>query len=158
MWPSEESQNGWGRTSGVIWCTPPAQEGAPRASCLGPHPGGFWTSPRRETAQAVQPVPVLCHLHSEKVFPDVQINPLMFQFVTIASSLVTGHHRKELVSIFYAASFRCLYTPIRSLSANHSLYDKQSHIYQVCIFAFWLFCKGCSNTRCLMRYPLELAL
>ncbi len=39
-----------------------------------------------------QPVPVLGHPHSEKVFPDVQTEPPVFQFVPIASGPVTGHH------------------------------------------------------------------
>jgi len=39
-----------------------------------------------------QPVPVLSHPHTEKVFPDVQREPLMFQCVPIASGPVTGHH------------------------------------------------------------------
>ena len=38
-----------------------------------------------------QPVPVLGHPHSEKVFPDVQSEPPGFQFVPIASGPVTGH-------------------------------------------------------------------
>jgi len=46
-----------------------------------------------------QPVPVLSHPHSEKVFPDVQREPSVFQFVPIASCPVTRHHRKEPGSI-----------------------------------------------------------
>jgi len=38
-----------------------------------------------------QPVAVLGHPHSEKVFPDVQTGPPMFQCVPIASGSVTGH-------------------------------------------------------------------
>ena len=29
--------------------TPPAKAGSPRAGCTGPHPGGFWISPEKET-------------------------------------------------------------------------------------------------------------
>jgi len=39
-----------------------------------------------------QPVPVLSQLHSEKVLPNVQTGPLVFQFVTIASCPATAHH------------------------------------------------------------------
>ncbi|KAK4828172.1 hypothetical protein QYF61_024421 [Mycteria americana] len=39
-----------------------------------------------------QPVPVLVHPHSQIVFPDVQREPPVFQFVTIASGPVTEHH------------------------------------------------------------------
>ena len=39
-----------------------------------------------------QPVPVLSHPHGEKVFPDVQREPAVFQFVPIASCSATGNH------------------------------------------------------------------
>ena len=39
-----------------------------------------------------QPVPVLGHPHSEKVFPDAQREPPVFQCVPIVSGPVTGHH------------------------------------------------------------------
>jgi len=39
-----------------------------------------------------QRVPVLSHLHSTKVFPDVQTEPPMVQLVPIASCPVTEHH------------------------------------------------------------------
>jgi len=39
-----------------------------------------------------QPVPVLGHSHSLKVFLDVQREPPMFQCVPIVSDPVTGHH------------------------------------------------------------------
>jgi len=39
-----------------------------------------------------RPVPVLGHPHSEKVFPDVQREPPVFQCVPVASGPVTGHH------------------------------------------------------------------
>lgn len=39
-----------------------------------------------------QPVPVLGHPYSEKVFPDVQTEPPVFQSVPITSGPVTGHH------------------------------------------------------------------
>jgi len=50
---STESQNvrGW---KGPLWVTqssPPAEAGSPRAGCTGPHPGGAWISPEKETPQ-----------------------------------------------------------------------------------------------------------
>jgi len=39
-----------------------------------------------------EPVLVLSDPHTEKVFPDIQREPLMFQCVPIASGPATGHH------------------------------------------------------------------
>ena len=39
-----------------------------------------------------QPVSVLSHPHSKKVFPDVQREPPVFQLMPIASGPGTGHH------------------------------------------------------------------
>jgi len=39
-----------------------------------------------------QPVPWLGHPHREKVFPDVQREPPVFQFVPTASGPATGHN------------------------------------------------------------------
>ena len=39
-----------------------------------------------------QPIALLSYPHSEKVFPDVHMGPLVFQCVRIASCSVTGHH------------------------------------------------------------------
>jgi len=41
---------------------------------------------------SLQPVPVLGHPHMDKVFPDVQREPPVFQFLPMASGPVTGHH------------------------------------------------------------------
>jgi len=38
-----------------------------------------------------QPVSVLNHPHSEKLFPDIQREPPVFQFLSIASCPITGH-------------------------------------------------------------------
>jgi len=70
-----------------------AQAGPPRANC-----------PRTTSRQLVkyvhgwrlhnlteQPVPVLGHPHSDKVFPDVQREPPVFQCGPIASGPVPGH-------------------------------------------------------------------
>jgi len=64
--------------------------------CTGPHPGGFWVSPeRRMHSISGQPVPVLCHPQSEEVFPHVQLELPMLQFVPVAPCPVSGHHWKE---------------------------------------------------------------
>jgi len=49
-----------------------------------------------------QPVPVLCHLHSGKVFPDVQNEWPVFESVPVDSGSVTGHAWKESRSVFFA--------------------------------------------------------
>ena len=53
-----------------------------------------------------QPLPVLGHPHSSTVFPDVQKEPLVFQFVPVASCRLIGHHWKEPGSIFFAPSLQ----------------------------------------------------
>ena len=53
-----------------------------------------------------QPVPVLGHPHSKKVFSDVQKESPVFQFVPIDSCPVTRHHSKESGSVFFAPSLQ----------------------------------------------------
>jgi len=68
-----------------------------------------------------QPVPVLGHPHSEKVFPDVQRQPPVFQFVPVASCLVTRHHWKESGSVLFALSLQvCIHVDETSPSAFSS--------------------------------------
>jgi len=55
-----------------------------------------------------QPVPVLGHPHSEKVFADVQREPPVFWFVPIAFGPIAGHHRKESGPILVAPSLQML--------------------------------------------------
>ena len=84
---------GWNGLLEVTLSMPPAQAGQPGTGCQGPCPD------RSEYLQGWrlhnlpgQPVPVLGHPHSEKAFPDVHREPLVFQFVPIACWPVTGHH------------------------------------------------------------------
>lgn len=44
--------------------------------------------------------PVISHPPSEKLFPDVQMGPIVFQFVPRISGPVTGHCFKEAVFVF----------------------------------------------------------
>jgi len=53
-----------------------------------------------------QPVPVLGHPDSKKVFPDVQRQPPVFQLVPIASGPGTRHHWKEPGSVLFALSLQ----------------------------------------------------
>ena len=53
-----------------------------------------------------QPVPMFSHTHNKKVYPDVQREPPVLQFVPISSAPVPGHHRKEPDSILSAPSFQ----------------------------------------------------
>ena len=51
-----------------------------------------------------QPVLGLGHCHSAKVFPDVQREHSVLQFVSSASGCVTGHHWKEPGSVLFVVS------------------------------------------------------
>ena len=62
-----------------------------------------------------QPVPMLSHRHSKKVFPDVRREPPAFQFVPTASGPVTGHHRKEASSLLFAHSLQ-VFTHVEEIS------------------------------------------
>lgn len=46
-------------------------------------------------------MPVLGHFYSKSFFPAVQEEPSVFQFVSIASSPVTGQHQKEIGLVFF---------------------------------------------------------
>lgn len=55
----------------------------------------FWNSehhPRGDSTAFGQPLPVLHHLHSKEVLPDVQMELLVIQFVLTASHPATGHN------------------------------------------------------------------
>lgn len=62
-----------------------------------------------------QPVPMLGHPHSKKVFPDIQGEPPVLQCVSVASSHVSGCHWKYADSVLVPlySSVRYLYTLIR---------------------------------------------
>lgn len=68
-----------------------------------------------------QPVPVLGHSQSKKVFPDVFTEPAVFQFVPIAQTgPATGHHLKGPGSIGFAPSLQLL-TYINKIPSHPSL-------------------------------------
>ena len=91
----------------VIWSNPPPQVGPPKASCPGPSLDGFWISPRMETLQLFWATCASVRSFSQwKVSPAVQREPPVFQFVPIASALITGHHRKEPGSILFTPSIQ----------------------------------------------------
>lgn len=77
-------------TPGCYLVQSPAQAGPPGSSCLGPHLGGFGISSKGRLCYLSGHVLVLCHLHSVKAFPDVEMDPSLF--VSLASSPVTEHH------------------------------------------------------------------
>jgi len=89
----------------IIWSNPPASAGPYKSGYPGPCPGGFLVSPKRNH-ESGQPVPVLSHPHSDKVFPIVQREPPVFQSVSIASGPVTGHHLEEPGSVLFAPSLQ----------------------------------------------------
>lgn len=82
-----------------------------------------------------QPMPVLGHSHREKVFPDVQETPPVFQFMPIASGAVTGHHWAEPGSVLFAFSPWVLYMLEKSLLSLHSSKAKQSQLSQLLLIA-----------------------
>jgi len=49
-----------------------------------------------------QSMPVLDHPHNKRVFPYIQMNPLRFQFVPVASGPATGHHWREPGCVSFA--------------------------------------------------------
>ena len=79
----------WKEPLRIILFNPPAQAGSPRASCTGPCPDVFCLHIWRLLNLTGQPVAVLVHPHGEKVFPDVQKEPPLFQFVPPVLSLGT---------------------------------------------------------------------
>ena len=77
-----------------------------------------------------QPVPVLGHPHSKRVFPDVQREPPVFQCVSIGSGPVTGHCRKEPGSVFFIPSCQ-VFIYINKFPPELSLLEvKQSQLSQ----------------------------
>jgi len=66
----------------------------------------------------------------KKVFPDVQSEPPVLQFVHIASRPVTGHHRKEPGSIFFTPSIQVFIYIDEILPELSLLEPKQSQLSQ----------------------------
>lgn len=77
-------QGPWGSLSGPA----PAQAGTPRAGCPEACPRVCWASKEGDSTVTflVTPRPVHHHLHIKEVFPDVQRELNVFQFVPNASS------------------------------------------------------------------------
>uniref|UniRef100_A0A663MPQ5 TLC domain-containing protein n=1 Tax=Athene cunicularia TaxID=194338 RepID=A0A663MPQ5_ATHCN len=67
-----------------------AQARSPRAGCPAPCPDFVYLQGQRLGNPSGHSVPALGHPLSKKVFPDVQREPPVFQFVPAASSPVTG--------------------------------------------------------------------
>jgi len=110
----------------------PAQAEPPRAGCPGPSPGGFWISPRMKTPQ---PPRATCakrsvNPHNEKVFPDLQREPPVFQFLPIGTGPVIGHHWKESGSIVFAPSLQTFIYVDNSPSKPCLLEAEQSQLSQ----------------------------
>lgn len=65
----------------IVWSNLPARIRQSRARCPETCPG-FWRSPRRRFQNfSGQPVPILHHLHSTELLPDVQRQLPLFQFL-----------------------------------------------------------------------------
>jgi len=77
-----------------------------------------------------KPVSMLSHLHSEKVFPDVQREPSVFQCMPTASGPATGHHLSEPGPGFFAP-FIPVFTHIQiPLEPSSLLQTEQSQLFQ----------------------------
>lgn len=83
----------------------PTQAGPPRAGYQGLCPHSFWRSPGKETSQRV---PVLSHLPTEKLFPDV----LMFNLCPLPGPLPLGTTEKRLSpsSLYPSCIYVFIYT------------------------------------------------
>ena len=80
-----------------------------------------------------QPVPVLSHLHSEKVFPSVQREPPVFHFVpggTLPLVLSLSTAEKSLAPSSFHPPSRYLYTLTSSLPEPSLLQAEQSQLCQ----------------------------
>lgn len=81
------------RTSGGYLIEPLAQAGLSKPGFLGLNLNGFWIS-LSEGSTAFLGNLYLLILTVKKVFPDVQMETPVFQFVLLASSYFTGLYRK----------------------------------------------------------------
>lgn len=90
---------------------PLLKAGSPKACCQGLCPAVSFLRWRLHNLSQQRDM-VLGHPHDEKIFCYVQMEFPMFQFVLIASCLVTVHHWKEPDSVLFAAPLGYLYKSI----------------------------------------------
>jgi len=112
----------------VTWSNSPAKAGHPRASCSGPCPDGFGTSPRSKTPQ---PPWVTCASACPPSPSDVQREPPVFQFVS--HCLLSPHWAPLKTAWLHPAMhapFRYLYTLIRFPPEPSLLQAEQSQLSQ----------------------------
>lgn len=102
---------GWKVLLGVIWSNPPAHIGPPGASCSESCPDGFWIPLRLDTTQAHHSH-VLLSL-SKKVFPKVQRESQVFQFVSVKLVLSLDCTEKSLAQSSLYPTIRYLYSVMR---------------------------------------------
>jgi len=101
-----------------------------------------------------QPVMVFSHSHNKKVFTHTQMEPPVFQFVSIYSGAVTGHHCQEPDTIFFIPSqqvfihmlrsfLRLLFSSISSPSSlNLSSYERHSSSLTISVVLRWTLCSS----------------
>lgn len=68
---------------------------------------------------------MLSQPHSKNLFPNIQREPPVFQFVPIASCPITGNHQKEPGSNFFAASLQ-VFMCIDKIPFEPSLHSEKS--------------------------------
>ena len=83
-----------------------------RASCPRPSPVGVWKSPAMDSLQLLWATCSSAWTLTAKKFC-LTFKSIVFQFVPIASCLVTGHHWEKFGSIFFSPLIRHLYTLVR---------------------------------------------
>lgn len=107
-----EPQNGWVWQGHLCMYGPtPAKAGTHRAG----RSGSFWSPPRQTPTDSGQPIPVLHHLHSIKVLPEIQSDPHVLHFADAVPCLLSGNTKKNLAPFSLHLPFRYLYRLIKSL-------------------------------------------
>ena len=97
----------WLRLEGtVFWSNPLAQAGSPKAGRPVPRSDSFWMSVSKDGHTTTSSGNLCQCLVTCQVFPDVQTEPPVLQFVPIASGPVTGHHWKVPGSICFTLSLQ----------------------------------------------------
>lgn len=112
-------QTGWGWKGllEVIWSSCPAQEGHLELDCPGPCPHTFeylqWWRPHTFSGWAVTG---LCHPHSKKVFPDVQMDLPMCLSKQRKPNQTNTHQKKNLLLKWWKChEKKPTHTPLRGL-------------------------------------------
>jgi len=125
-----ESQNGWGWTGpwGVIWLNTPTKQDHIKPVARDDVQIAFeYLQGWRLHNLFGQTVPVLDHPDSKIVFPNVQMDHPVFQFVPIVSGPITGHHWKKPGPILFAPLFQ-MFIDIKKITLSLLFSGSQSFL------------------------------